>query len=63
MAQSEAHMRATNKWMANNKDRITIVVNKGEKAKIKAHAEKNGMSLNAYIVELIERDMEAGEKA
>lgn len=38
-------------------DRFLLTVPKGEKDKIKAHAQSKGMSLNAYIVTLIERDM------
>ena len=39
-------------------DHITIRVQGGTKEKIKAHAQQKGMSLNAYIVDLIERDMD-----
>lgn len=35
------------------------MVGKGRKDKIKAHAQQKGMSLNAYIVDLIEKDMQA----
>ena len=38
-------------------DHITIRVQGGEKDRIKAHAQSKGMSLNAYIVGLIEKDM------
>lgn len=38
-------------------DRTTLSVKKGELEKIKAHAESVGMSLNAYIVSLIKKDM------
>ena len=55
--QSKAHIRATNKYNKTNYERIEIVVKKGEKAKIKAHAESKGQSTNAYICSLIERDM------
>lgn len=37
---------------------IRLRVKKGEKETIKAHAEKKGLSLNAYINMLIEKDME-----
>ena len=39
-------------------DRGVFYVPKGNLAKIKAHAQQKGMSLNAYIVDLIEKDME-----
>ena len=38
-------------------DRFLLTVPKGEKDKIKAHAQTKGMSLNAYIVGLIEKEM------
>lgn len=57
MAYTEAQKKATAKYNAKAYDRIEIKVPKGEKEKIKAHAESLGMSLNAYIVGLIERDM------
>lgn len=50
--------RAKNKYNAKAYDQIPIRVKSGEKEKIRAYAEKEGLSLNAYIVGLIERDME-----
>lgn len=47
-----------NKWLSENKERISVIVDRGEKEKIKAHAESLGMSLNAYIVKLVEKDMD-----
>lgn len=38
-------------------DHIHVQVKKGEKEKIKAHAEKNGESLNGFINRLIDEDM------
>lgn len=38
-------------------DRINLLVPKGEKEKIKEHAEKNGESVNGYINRIIEEDM------
>lgn len=49
-----------NKYEKKAYDRITTLVKKGQKDKIKAHAEQKGMSLNAYINSLIEQDMEKG---
>lgn len=45
-------------WNETNLDRLNITVKKGERDKIKAHAESLGMSLNAYINKLIKDDME-----
>ena len=47
-----------NKWQQENKERINLVVNKGDKAKIKDHAEAQGESLNAFINRAINETME-----
>ena len=53
-----------NKWQQENKERINLVVDKGQKDVIKAHAEACGESVNAFInravLETMERD-NAGE--
>ncbi|MBQ8966271.1 toxin-antitoxin system HicB family antitoxin [Ruminococcus sp.] len=51
-----------NKWNAKTYDQLRVNVKKGEREKIKAHAEAQGLSLNAYINKLIAEDMnKAGE--
>lgn len=60
MAQSKAHMRASNKYSAKAYDRLAISVYKGQREQITAHAKEKGLSLNAYINGLIAQDM--GEK-
>ena len=54
-----------NKWQQENKERINLVVNKGQKETLKAHAEAQGESLNAFInraiTETMERDRTATE--
>ena len=49
-----------NKWQQENKERINLVVDKGQKDVIKAHAETRGESVNAFInravLETMERD-------
>ena len=54
-----------NQWQAENKDRINLVVEKGKKDIIKAHAETIGESVNAFInraiVEAMERDKKKQE--
>lgn len=57
MAVSKARIQATAKYNAKAYDRIEIKVKKGQKAVIQAHAQRKGLSLNAYIVSLIEQDM------
>lgn len=46
-----------NRYNAKAYDRIAVVVTKGRKAIIQAAAERAGLSLNAYIVKAIERQM------
>ena len=58
MAVSEAQKRAAAKWDAANCDRLTIKLNHGTggaptKAEIKAAAERDGMTTNAWVVEAI----------
>ena len=50
-----------NKRYLEKLDHITIRVQGGIKEKIKARAQQKGMSLNAYIVDLIEKDMKTEE--
>ena len=49
-----------NSWIAEKLDRINLTVPKGQKAEIKAHAEMQGESVNAFInraiLETIDRD-------
>lgn len=57
MAQSKAHIKASNKYNQKAYDRININVPKGEREKYKEYAESKGMSLNALFVKLIKQDM------
>ena len=55
---SESRKRANEKYNAKAYDQVKIIVKKGEREKIKAHAESKGMSLNGYINALIDADMQ-----
>lgn len=57
MAQSEAHIKASNKYNAKAYDRVSLMLPKGNRDIIRAYAEANGLSLNAYINNLIAEDM------
>ncbi|MDO4153336.1 MAG: hypothetical protein Q4E21_00640 [Clostridia bacterium] len=57
MAVSEADKRAVAKYQKKAYDTFLLRVKKGQKAVIQAHAQGKGLSLNAYIVSLIEQDM------
>lgn len=47
---SKAQQKAVNKYVKNNYDRINVTFPKGEKDLLKAHADKRGESVNAFIV-------------
>lgn len=57
MAITDAQKKATNKYFE-KLDEFKVRVPKGQKAVIQAHAQSKGLSLNAYIVSLIEKDMD-----
>lgn len=54
---AKAQTRASNKYAAKAYDRIALQVKKGEKDKIRAHAEQQGESLNGFINRAIETTM------
>lgn len=58
MAVSKAQQKAVAKYMAENYDEIKVRVFKGRKDEIKAHAEKSGESVNAFINRAIDETME-----
>ena len=58
MPLSEARRRANEKYNAKAYDEIKTRVPKGRKAEIKAHAEKQGESLNGFINRAIDEAME-----
>lgn len=55
---SKAQQKAVNKYVKGNYDRLAIVVQKGQKDIIKAHAESRGESLNGFVVRAINETME-----
>lgn len=65
MTVSKAQQRAVNKYMKENYDEIKVRVDKGKKARIKAHAEARGETVNGFINraidETLERDHEKTE--
>ena len=58
MPYSAAQNRATQKYSAKAYDQIKINVKKGKRAEYNAYAAAQTKSLNALIVELLERDMQ-----
>ncbi len=51
---SEAHNKATQKYIKNNYDEIKIRIPKGMKDEYKAMAEASGKSLNQFIIDAVE---------
>lgn len=47
-----------NKWQAENCERISLIVPKGKKERIKAHAAANGESLNGFVNRAIEETID-----
>jgi len=58
MAYNEKAKERTMKYMKENRDKLTMNLPKGDKARYRAHAESKDKSLTELIVELLERDME-----
>lgn len=59
MPVSEAQIRAKSKYRAKAYDVMQIQVKKGQRDVYKAQAAARGLSLNAYIVGLLEADRQA----
>ncbi len=63
---TKAQTKASNKYNAKAYDRIALQVKKGKREILKAHAEKQGESLNGFInraiCETMERDNEKDNK-
>ena len=60
MATSNAQKKATIKYMAENLEEVRVRVPKGKKAVVQQAAQNKGMSVAAYLIDLIEKD--CGEK-
>ena len=50
--------KSKNDWILKSYDRINLTVPKGDKEKIKMHAESKGESVNGFINRAIENQME-----
>ena len=55
---SKAQQKAVNRYIQKNYDRIYVFFSKGQKEEIKAHAEAQGESLNAFVFRAINETME-----
>lgn len=54
----KAQTKAQNKYISKTYDRINLLVEKGNKERIKAHAAEHGESLNGFINRAISETME-----
>ena len=59
---TDAQKRASQKYKATSRDKLTLDIPKGSKERYKEHAEKRGKSLTALVVDLLERDIEELKK-
>jgi predicted HicB family RNase H-like nuclease len=57
MAYTKATNKAVQRYCSRNYDLISLRVPKGRKGIISAHAADKGVSLNGYIVDLIDKEM------
>ena len=57
MATTKAQQNAVNKYIKNNYDSLRIVVPKGRKADVEAHAKAKGESINGLVNTLLRADM------
>lgn len=55
---TESQAKAAKKYLSESVEDIRIRVPKGEKAIIKAHADNQGESMNAFVVRAIKETME-----
>lgn len=60
---SKAQQKAVNKYMKSNYDRVNLVMPKGKKDIIQAHAAQQGESVNAYINRAIDEAMQREDSA
>lgn len=65
MAMTEAKRRANKKWndanMTTKYDRISVLVPKGRKQAVEAHAKSNGESVNGMVNRLVRAEMGLSE--
>jgi len=62
VAYSKAGMKAVDKYVRENYDRVGIKLPKGRKADLEAHARSKGESVNGFINALLRADMGLSEE-
>ncbi len=63
MAYTKAGMRAVDKYVKANYDRVEVKLPKGRKTDVEAFAQKNGQSVNGLINALLRANMGLTEDA
>ena len=63
MAVTKAHIKAVNKYIGKNYDRINLTVPKGRKRDIEYHASRTGESVNGLVNRLLREDMDISEES
>ena len=63
MAYTKAGMRAVDKYVKENYERLNIKVPKGRKAAIEAHAQSKGESVNGLLNGLLRAELGMSEEA
>ena len=58
MSVSKAQQKAVHKYVKNNYDRVSLMLYKGQKDIVKAHAERQGETLNGFINRAVAEAME-----
>lgn len=61
MATTKAQQKAVNKYVKSNYDRLNIVIPKGRKQAVEAHAKHKGESVNGLVNTLLREDMGLSE--
>ena len=61
MSTTKAGQKAVNKYMKNNYDRVNLILPKGEKINLQAHAAIRNESLNGFVNRAIRETMERDE--
>lgn len=62
MAYTKSGQKAVDRYIAKNYDQFSIRFKKGQRDKFKEFAESQGKSLNALIIELLEKNMNEVQK-
>ena len=60
MAYTDASNKAVQKYISKNYDQISIRIPKGNREKYKQFAESKGKSLNAFIIQLLNDEINRG---